>query len=334
MLEIPNLDHMKQRVLVTGGAGYIGSVLCRQLFDAGFQVRVIDRLSFGGRSLVDLLNRPGFDFIKGDIRDAELMRYCMEGMDAVVHLAAIVGDPACKQAPEEASEIMDAGSIQLFRLAEQMGLKHFIFASTCSNYGLMDSPETLLDEEAPLQPQSHYARLKVGFEQFLLEQKDSPLPRSILRFSTVYGYSPRLRFDLTVNHFTRDLSLGKELEIFGADTWRPYCHVEDLAASVCFLLQKDPESMNGKVYNVGDSEENYSKGMIAEEIRKQIPEARIKIVKQADSDLRNYRIDFSRIHRELDYSISKRVPDGIREIHKLIQSGLIANPYDPLFQNC
>lgn len=325
---------MNRRVLVTGGAGYIGSVLCRQLLDAGFQLRVIDRLSFGGRSLLDLQIHRGLDFIKGDIRDESLLQECLQGVDAVVHLAAIVGDPACKKYPDEASEIMDTGSVRLFELAKEAKVKHFIFASTCSNYGIMEGGKNLLDEDTALLPQSHYARLKVGFEQYLLSQNNSPLSRSILRFSTVYGYSPRLRFDLTVNHFTRDLSLGKELEIFGAETWRPYCHVEDLAASVLSVLQQGSQAMNGKVYNVGDSEENYSKRMIVEEIQQVIPAAKVRFVAQADNDPRNYRIDFSKIKRELSYRIQKRVPDGIREIHGLLQSGLIDNPYDPIYQNC
>lgn len=282
--------------------------------------------------MVEIISHERFDFVRGDVRDQEVVARALQGISGVVHLAAIVGDKACKTRSEEATEVMDHASKALYQACNKAGIQHFIFASTCSNYGIMAGVEDpLLDENAPLRPQSHYARLKVLFEEYLLENKSTP--RTILRFATVYGLSPRVRFDLSVNHFTRDLSLGRPLLIFGADTWRPYCHVDDLARSVVRVLDAGPSAMDGKVYNVGDSEENYTKRKLVEEIVRLVPEAEVAFKTGSGNDPRNYRIDFSRIRAELDYRIGKRVPDGIAEIHKLVQSGILSDPDDAKYVN-
>lgn len=320
------------RILVTGAAGYIGSVLCRQLLAQGHFVKGYDRLLFGGDALLELLPHPQFEFIKADIRDVDLLTEALRGMDTVVHLAAIVGDPACKKFAEDASEIMDKGSRVLYEKAQAVGVSRFVFASTCSNYGQMEG-DALLDEHAPLQPQSHYARLKVGFEEYLLAQPSSGLNACILRFATVYGHSPRIRFDLTVNHFTRDLSLGHELLVFGQHQWRPYCHVDDLANAISLALGLPDEKFKHGVFNIGDSSENYSKAMILTEILKQIPDAKIKYGAMPDDDTRNYRVDFSAAASELGFKISKRVPNGIKEIRKLMASGMLEDPFSHKYQN-
>lgn len=321
------------RILVTGAAGYIGSVLCRQLLAQGHSVIAYDRLLFGGESLLELLAHPHFEFIKADIRAIDLMKASLRNVNVVVHLAAIVGDPACKKYAEEASEVMDKGSRALYEAARLAGVSRFVFASTCSNYGQMEG-DALLDEFAPLQPQSHYARLKVGFEEFLLAQPDGTGMQScILRFATVYGASPRIRFDLTVNHFTRDLSLGNELLVFGQHQWRPYCHVDDLANAVCLSIALPDATFANAVFNIGDSSENYSKAMILSEIQKQIPDAKIKYGAAPDNDTRNYRVDFSAAADRLGFKISKRVPDGIAEIRRLIASQLLEDPFSEKYQN-
>ena len=323
---------MKGRILVTGAAGYIGSVLCRQLLAAGFEVRGLDVLLFGGESLVEIAGNKGFEFVKGDVRDNACVAEALRGVDAVVHLAALVGDKACAEQAEMAKAVMDDASKALYQAAGEAGVKHFVFASTCSNYGLMDgATDPLLDENAPLQPQSLYARLKVGFEKHLITQYS--LPRTILRFATVYGLSPRIRFDLSVNHFTRDIALGRPLDIFGADTWRPYCHVSDLARSILLVLNAGPGAMNGKVFNVGDSEENYTKRSLVEAIQSQLGPSEVTFRNSSGTDLRNYRIDFSRIRSELDFQVQNRVPDGIREVARLVQSGLLADPDSPRYIN-
>lgn len=320
------------RILVTGAAGYIGSVLCRQLLAAGFHVRAVDSLLFGGDSLIELLPNKKFEFIKADIRDREAMASALKSVKAVVHLAAIVGDKACKEQPFAATSTMNVGSKALYKQARAARVKHFIFASTCSNYGIMaGSKEPLLNEDSPLQPQSHYARLKVDFEEHLLAEAKPP--RTILRFATVYGASPRMRFDLSVNHFTKEMALDRYLDIFGSKTWRPYCHVQDLARSVLAVIEAGPEAMDGMVFNVGDSKENYTKRALVEAILEQLPDAYVEFRKGSNEDPRNYRIDFSRIKKVLKFKITHKIPDGITEVRKLIESGLIADPDDEKYTN-
>ncbi|MCB2211512.1 NAD(P)-dependent oxidoreductase [bacterium] len=321
-------------VLVTGVAGYIGSVLARQLLDNGYKVLGVDALFFGGDAIIGMYNHPNFSFRKGDVRDAALMQDAIKDSDAIVHLAAIVGDPACRQQPELARSINGDGSKQLFDLARKAGnIERFIFASTCSNYGKMEGDEYITETSA-LNPISLYAELKVEFEKHLMANpggKDG-MVATPLRFSTVYGLSPRVRFDLTVNEFTRDLSLGRTLKIFGEQFWRPYCHVEDLARSCIVVLEADRELVDGDVFGVGDTSENYQKKMLADEMAKIIPDAKIEYVKK-DEDPRDYRVDFSKIRDRLGFTITKRVPDGIREIHEILRDGVISDPDSTKFRN-
>lgn len=324
---------MSKKVLVTGGAGYIGSVLVRILLDKGFYVRAFDSLKFGGDALYDVSQHPKFEFMKGDLRnDAEIDR-ALEGMDHVAHLAAIVGDPACSKFPEEAQEVNWDASVRLFERAEKAGIKRFVFASTCSNYGKMVDPDSYVDEESELRPVSLYAELKVKFENFLLQEKrKSKTTATALRFSTVYGFSPRIRFDLTVNEFTRNVCMTGEQEIWGPQFNRPYCHVDDLARAVLLVLQSPKKKVRANVFNVGDTRENYSKRMLMEEIQKQIPGAKAIYVEKTE-DPRDYRVNCDKIKEELGFSITKKVPDGIREIATLIKSGLITDPYSSKFRN-
>lgn len=320
-------------ILVTGGAGYIGSVLVRLLLARGWRVRVLDCLRAGGESLLELFDHERFEFLRGDIRDAETVARAVAGCYGVAHLAAIVGDPACRADPDLARSINLDGSRRLLDAAERAGVPRFVFASTCSNYGKMPDPEQYVDETSPLAPVSLYAETKVAFEQELLARsRRDGLAGTCLRFATVYGISPRLRFDLTVNEFTRELALGRELVIFGEHFWRPYCHVRDLAGSVLATLEATPEQVAGEVFNVGDTAENYTKKMIAEELLRQIPGAKIRYVQRTE-DPRDYRVNFDKIRRELGFRITRRVPDGIAEVLRLLRSGLLSNPDAPQYAN-
>ena len=321
------------KVLVTGGAGYIGSVLVRQLLQKGYQVRAMDSLKFGGDALYDVMLNPDFDFFKGDIRLHKDVEKALEGIDAIAHLAAIVGDPACKKFNEEANETNWQGSIHLFEKAEKAGVKRFVFASTCSNYGKMPDPGSFVTENSELRPVSLYAELKVKFENYILQQrKNSKICSTALRFSTVYGFSPRIRFDLTVNEFTRNAALKGEQEIWGAQFWRPYCHVDDLARSVILVLESQDEKVRANVFNVGITDENYNKGMIIEEVCKVVPGVKVNYV-EMNEDPRDYRVNFDKIKNELGFTITKKVPEGIKEIYKLMKTGIIADPYGPKFRN-
>ncbi|HNP53036.1 MAG TPA: NAD(P)-dependent oxidoreductase [Ferruginibacter sp.] len=321
------------KVLVTGGAGYIGSVLVRQLLLKGYQVRVIDSLKFGGDALYDVVQHPNFEFIQGDIRHAADVEKAIAGVDAIAHLAAIVGDPACKKFADEAQETNWTGSVNLFEAAEKAGVKRFVFASTCSNYGKMPDPESYVTEDSQLNPVSLYAELKVKFEKYILEERRNvSMCSTSLRFSTVYGFSPRIRFDLTVNEFTRNGTIHGEQEIWGAQFWRPYCHVEDLARSVVLVLESPVEKVKANVFNVGNTEENYRKGQIMDEVCKVVPNVKVIYVESSE-DPRDYRVNFDKIKNELGYSITKRVPDGVQEIYKLLKSGIVTDAFAQKFRN-
>ncbi|MBU3714932.1 MAG: SDR family oxidoreductase, partial [Ferruginibacter sp.] len=290
-------------------------------------------LKFGGEALYDVMMEPGFEFFLGDIRDAQKVNHALNGVDAVVHLAAIVGDPACKLYSEEAKEINWTSSVALFEAAEKSNVKRFVFASTCSNYGKMPDPNSFVDENSELRPVSLYAELKVKFEKYLLEErKNSNICSTSLRFSTVYGFSPRIRFDLTVNEFTRNATLNGEQEIWGAQFWRPYCHVEDLARSVVMVLESNEEKVRANVYNVGTTEENYNKGMIINEVCKVVPDVQINYI-EMEEDPRDYRVNFDKIKNELGYTITKKVPDGVKEIYLLLKTGIVTDAFASKFRN-
>lgn len=321
------------KVLVTGGAGYIGSVLVRQLLSKGYQVRAYDSLKFGGDALYDVMLNPNFEFMMGDIRDEQKVNEALQGIDAIAHLAAIVGDPACKKYSDEAKETNWLGSVALFEAAEKAGVKRFVFASTCSNYGKMPDPDSFVTETSELRPVSLYAELKVQFEKYLLEErKDSNICSTALRFSTVYGFSPRIRFDLTVNEFTRNATIHGEQEIWGAQFWRPYCHVDDLARSVVLVLESPEDKVRVNVFNVGTTEENYNKGMIIEEVCKVVPNVQVNYV-EMNEDPRDYRVNFDKIKNELGYTITKRVPDGVKEIYTLLKTGIVTDSFAQKFRN-
>jgi nucleoside-diphosphate-sugar epimerase len=307
-------------------------MLVRQLLSDGYQVRVIDLLHSGGESIIGLLDSDDFEFTRADVRNEEAMRDAVEGMDAVVHLASIVGDPACAAAPEMARSVNRDASKQLYEIANEEGVGQFVFASTCSNYGKMED-EDFLDERSPLRPVSLYAETKVDVEEYLLEQskKNTCKPTS-LRFATVYGLSPRVRFDLTVNQFTKELALGKELVIYGEQFWRPYCHVADLARSVRAVLGAEEDNVAFDVFNVGDNDENYQKQAIVDLIVERIPDADLSYVEKTE-DPRDYRVDFSKIQNRLGFEISRTVPGGIDEIKYIIDNGFIQDPEDERYYN-
>lgn len=324
---------MVKRILVTGGAGYIGSVLTRQLLEKGYTVRVLDNLMYGGEPIIDLLNYPNFEFVKGDIRLEADVREAMKDVQAVAHLAAIVGDPACAKHAGLASSTNLEGSKLLYTIANEMGVEKFVFASTCSNYGKMDDPDAYVNEDSKLAPVSLYAETKVAVEQFLLSQpNDNTCKPTCLRFSTVYGLSLRPRFDLTVNEFTKELAMGRELLVFGEQFWRPYCHVFDLARSVVSVIEAPAELVAFDVFNVGDTSENYQKKMIVDEVMKVLPGAKVKYVSK-NEDPRDYRVSFEKINNKLGFKLMFKVPDGIRQIAKVLDDGFILNPDDSKYKN-
>jgi nucleoside-diphosphate-sugar epimerase len=323
-------------VMVTGGAGYVGSILVRDLLQEGCRVVCVDKLRFGGQSLLGIWGDPNFLLRKVDITDRAAVDAILEEVPvaAVVHLAAIVGDPACSREPEEARRVNLDASLHLIEAARRSGVERFVFASTCSNYGKMADDLAYVDEDSALAPVSLYAELKVEVERTIMEraERSGAFVPTVLRFATVYGVSPRMRFDLTVNEFAKDFALGRELTVFGEQFWRPYCHARDFSRAIRAVLGAPKERVARQVFNVGDTGENYTKKMIVEELLKQIPGGRVRYVSRKE-DPRDYRVRFEKIRNVLGFRISRSIPDGIREIRECLESGIIENPDDQRYFN-
>ena len=322
------------RVLVTGGAGYLGSVVSRTLLQRGHQVRVLDSLMHGGDGVLGLYEEDGFEFTRGDIRSAGVMAAALEGVDAVVHLAAIVGDPACARAPDLAKEVNLECSAQLFELCRRHGVGRVVFASTCSNYGKMADPQRYATEETELRPVSLYAETKVAAEKAVLAMdRSSGTSPTILRFSTLFGLSPRMRFDLTVNEFTLELLVKRRLVVYGEQFWRPYVHVRDAAAAVALVLDCPPKKVEGQVFNVGDTSQNYRKGRLVDLIRQEIGlDVEIENVGRQE-DPRDYRASFEKISRNLGFEITRTVKDGVRQVADAIGQAVITDFDSPKYRN-
>lgn len=324
---------ISRRILVTGAAGYIGSVLVRQLLAGGYTVYGLDCLLFGDDGIQELYDDPHFKFTRADIREAASYAPLLAEVDSIIHLAAIVGDPACNKSPELAKETNLEASKRLLEAAQRISsVKRFVFVSTCSNYGLRQGVEYCA-EDSPLDPLSLYAETKVAFEKEVLAASTRrDFVPTVLRFATAYGLSPRMRFDLTVNEFTREVALGEELVIYGKQFWRPYCHTQDLARACIRVVESEPNAVDHQVFNVGSTSENYTKKQLADLLLELKPEARIKYIPKI-VDRRDYKVNFDRIKNRLGLTTSKTVRDGITEIFDALGTGRFAAPYAAEFSN-
>jgi nucleoside-diphosphate-sugar epimerase len=323
---------MKKWTLVTGGAGYVGSIVVDELLARGRRVRVIDSLLHGSvPSLMLAWGHEGFEFHRGDVRDRSFMASALDDVDNVVHLAAIVGDPACARQPELAKEVNQEATGALLDDARSAGVERFVFASTCSNYGKL-AGDDYATEESALAPVSLYAETKVVAELEVLAAANGGLAPTCVRLATVFGTSPRMRFDLTVNEFTREVALDKELVVYGEQFWRPYVHVRDAARSVAMVLDAPREHVSGEVFNVGDTNENYRKLDLVGLLRQRFPDARVDFVRK-EEDPRDYRVSFDKVRAKLGYSVDRRVADGIDEVVALLRSGLLEDAYAAVYRN-
>lgn len=309
------------KLLITGGAGYIGSVITNLALQQGYQVKVVDTLWFKKDIPLIHMNNPNYQFIKGDICDKNVAEKIIKDVNFIINAAAVVGDPASKKFPDLTYKTNYEACIDLVELARKNKIKGFIFFSTCSNYGIANG---LANEETELNPLSVYAKSKVKSEEYLMN-KTNGLNWVICRLSTVYGVSPRMRFDLTVNDFTMNAYIKKYLDIFLPYSHRPYIHVYDLAKVIMELL-KNFKKIKNNVFNIGFDGENYQKIQIANIVKENIPDTKIEIVKTG-SDLRDYQVDFSKLKKFLDIKNTYTINDGVKEVLAILKNKIITDPY-------
>lgn len=318
-----------KNVLVIGGAGYIGSALLPLLLEKGYNVRLLDLLLYGTEPIKEWLNHPKLEIIQADFRQVEKVVQAIYGMDAVVHLGGLVGDSACALNEELSLEINLTATRMIASVAKGSGVRHFIFASTCSVYGASDQK---LDERSELRPVSLYARSKIASEKVLMSMADDRFSPVILRFSTIYGLSGRPRFDLVVNLLTAKAVVDKEITIFGGSQWRPFLHVDDAARSIFLVLQAPFRLIRNQVFNVGSNEQNYTIDQIGEIVHALVPEATI-VRNDEVSDLRNYWVDFNKIGKTVEFTPQWTIEQGVNQVITAIRSGKVADYRDARYSN-
>ncbi|KAF0135212.1 MAG: NAD-dependent epimerase/dehydratase [Candidatus Saganbacteria bacterium] len=329
---IKPMENNGKCVLVVGGAGYLGSILSRKLLLKGFKVRVLDILMYGKDPIEEILKQDGFELIEGDMRNISTLVKAIDGVDHVVNLAAIVGDPACTLKPEDAIETNFLANRALAEACKYNQINRFVYASTCSVYGTMESDEKLT-EKSPLNPVSLYARSKIQAEEGILSLEDENFAPTILRMSTLYGYSHRMRFDLVVNTMTKTAMIDKKIFVHGGGKqWRPLLNVDDAAESYVKVLQAPFKKIKGQTYNVGSEEQNCRIVEIAQTVKDCVPDAELVMNGEAN-DSRNYFVSFNKIERILNFKAVKQLRNSIIRIMKAIEDKEFPNINDPKYYN-
>jgi nucleoside-diphosphate-sugar epimerase len=317
-------------VLLIGGAGYIGSGLLPKLLNSGYRVRLLDAFLYGDDAIAKWKDHPDLEIVEADFRRVDVVVRAMRGVKMVVHLGAIVGDPACALDEELTIETNLIATRMIAEVTKGAGIEKFIFASSCSVYGASDK---WLDENSPLYPVSLYARSKIACEDVLLGMKGDTFLPVILRFGTIYGLSGRPRFDLVVNLLTAKAMVEQVITVYGSDQWRPFLHVDDAAQAVFCALQASDEAVSETIFNVGSDDQNYTLGDLGRIIKSMVPSVEVQIFDRPDADRRNYRVNFSRIRKSLGFKPQWQLEDGIQQVIAAIQNGQIKDYKNPIYSN-
>jgi nucleoside-diphosphate-sugar epimerase len=318
-----------QKVLVIGGAGYVGSALVERLLNQGLHVSVLDAMHFGEDALSKVGDHPNLTLIREDFRHIEVLTRAMSGVGSVVHLGGLVGDPACALDPELTVDINVTATKLVGEIAKAQGVRRFVFASSCSVYGACDE---IVDEDSRFNPQSLYARSKVASEVVLGALNSGDFAVTCLRFATIYGFSGRTRFDLVVNLLCAKAVREDVITVYGADQWRPFVHVDDVARAIVMTLQAPIEVVAGEAFNVGSDTQNYTLGDMAKLINRQVPDA--KIVSDATCvDMRNYRVRFDKIRTRLGFVPGWTLDRGIAQVVALVRSNRVGHYSLPTYSN-
>lgn len=305
------------RVLVTGGAGYIGNYIVEHLLDRGHDVRVLDAMLFGDEALEPFQDHERLEVREGDIRHIEDLSYAMEGMDAVVHMAGIVGDPACSVNEQATQAVNVEATKALVEVCKLHDIERLVFASTCSVYGASELME--LNEGSSLNPISLYAESKIESEEIVLHETHddfgSPdnITPTILRLGTIFGWSRRMRFDLVVNLLTAKATLEGDIPVYGGEQYRPLVHVEDAARAFADVLEAPKEDVDHEIFNVGDNDLNYQIKEVGRLVEEQVPDAEVRFVEHKE-DERTYRVSFDKINHILGWETQRTIPESVDEI--------------------
>ncbi|MBP98382.1 NAD-dependent epimerase/dehydratase [Candidatus Poribacteria bacterium] len=312
---------MIKKILLIGGAGYIGSVLCDYFLSKGYQVSVLDIFLYkNNHSILPFIDHEAFSVKTGDLCDSLTLDEAIEGVTDVVLLAGLVGDLITKKYPVASRKINELGIRSCINHLNGKGINRLVFISTCSNYGIVENNE-LANEEHELKPLSAYASAKVSIEKYILSRKGYfDFAPTILRFATAFGLSHRMRFDLTVNEFSKEIALGRELIVYDEQTWRPYCHVKDFARLIEQVLLTSSEKIAYEVFNAGGDVNNFTKQGIVEKIREQAKNPNV-IYQANSSDPRNYKVSFEKVKTVLKFEPEYKISDGISEVFEAIESG-------------
>lgn len=309
------------KVLVTGGAGYIGNYVVENALERGHKVRVLDSFLFGDQALEPFRGHDRLEIQEGDIRHIEDLSYAMEGMDAVIHLAGIVGDPACSVNEQATQAVNVEATKALVEVCKLHNVQRLVFASTCSAYGASELME--LNEGSFLNPLSLYAESKIESEEIILHgthddfAAENDVTPTILRLGTIFGWSRRMRFDLVVNLLTAKAVLENDIPVYGGEQYRPLVHVEDAAKAFVDILDTREELVDHQIFNVGDNELNYQIKEVGRLVEEQVPETEVRFVEHKE-DERTYRVSFDKINHIIGWSAERDIPDGVEEIREWI----------------
>jgi nucleoside-diphosphate-sugar epimerase len=288
----------------------------------------LDNAVYGLEPIQDLLHHPNLDYVDGDSRNIQDVVKATHQVSSIVHLAAIVGDPACELDHKTTIEINYASTRMLIEIAKGDGVERFLFASSCSVYGATDE---IMDENSTVEPVSLYGETKVSSEQALLESATANFHPVIMRFATVFGLSNRPRFDLVVNLLSAKAKQDGRITIFNGEQWRPFVHVSDLAKAIMLLLNAPLGAVSQEIFNVGDNRLNHTLTDVAEVVQRVFPGTQIEHAENADR--RNYRVNFSKIETRVGFHCRYTLEDGVREIKAAFDSNEIGNYRDIRFSN-
>lgn len=317
------------RILVIGGAGYIGSALVEKLLDLGLEVSVLDAMHFGEETLARVAGHPRLTLIREDFRHIEALTRAVSGVGSVIHLGGLVGDPACAVDTDLTVDVNVTATKVIGEIAKARGVRRFIFASSCSVYGSCDE---IVDEDSHFNPQSLYARSKVASEAVLGALNSADFAVTCLRFATIYGISGRTRFDLVINLLCAKAVRDRMITVYGPDQWRPFVHVADVARAITMTLQAPAAFVAGEAFNVGSDAQNYTLGEVAELIQRQVPDAEI-ISDDTFVDKRNYRVSFAKIQSRLGFEPAWTVERGIAQVVALVRSNEVGHYSLPTYSN-